>query len=462
MMRPSMTAHEHPSVRKFAEHVSPALMKLLGAFGSGRAFVRAKGTTLWDHEGRAYLDLVSAHGAANLGHNPARLVDALTRAASDETPNLLHVGPQLHAAELAAELARRTSPLERCLFSTTGAEAIDSAIKLARAATRRKVILYCKGGSHGKGLGALSISGTGRARDPFEPLLPGCFEIPFDDLEALERALTKHKGEVAAFVVEPVQCDAGVLVPESGYLKGAYALASKHGALFVLDEVETGLGRTGRLFGYQGEGVVPDVLVLGRSLGGGMLPVSATLTTPEIHDRAFGRVDRFDLHGGTFSGYALGARVAIEVLTAIDEEKLPASAAARGARLAEGLRDRVGSHPFVRAVRGRGLLVGLELAPARRGGRLGRLLSGVVSGVSRSVLGQWLAVRLLERGIVAQPAAHQWNVLRLTPPLVVTDDEVDRVVNEIGSVLDAYTELPLLLADVGQRLGAQFLTGLKL
>jgi putrescine aminotransferase len=454
-----MSAHDHPSVRKFAEHVNPALVRLLGAFGYTRAFVRAKGTKLWDDEGREYLDFVAALGAANLGHNPPRLIEALARVASDEAPNLMHVGPQLHAAELAAELAKRTSPLERCLFSTSGGEAIDAAIKLARAATRRKVVLYCRGGSHGKGLGPLSIAGTGRARDLFEPLVPSCFEVAFDDLEALERALTKHKGEVAAFVVEPIQCDAGVVVPEGGYLKAAYALTAKHGALFVLDETETGLGRTGRLFGHQGEGLVPDVLVLGKSLGGGLLPVSATLTTPDIHDRAFGRVDRFDLHGSTFSGYALGSRVAMEVLAAIDDERLPAAAAARGARLTEGLRDRVSGHPFVRAVRGRGLLVGLELGPARRRGRLGRLLSGVVSGVSRSVLGQWLAVRLLERGIVAQPAAHQWNVLKLTPPLTVTEEEIDVVVDAIGSILDSHTELPLLLADVGQRLGAQFLTG---
>ncbi len=453
-----MTASSHPAALKFAAHVNPAFVKLLGAFGYGRVYERAKGTRLWDSEGREYLDALAAFGAANLGHNPPALLERVAKMLADDAPNLVHTGIAVHAAELGAALARIATPLTRTLFSTGGGEAVESAMKLARAATKRKNILYCKDGFHGTGLGPLSIMGSGRMRDPFEPLLPGCYEIPFDDARALEKALVEHKP--AAFVVEPIQAEAGVVVPERDYLRTASDLCRKHGTLLVLDEVQTGLGRTGSMFAFQGEDFTPDVLVLGKSLGGGLVPVSATLTTPEIHDRAYGRVDRFDLHGATFSGWALGCRVALAALDILKEEKLVEAANERGEQLLEKLRDAVADHPFVKGVRGRGLLVGLELGPtAKGGGLLGRLLPGVVDLVSKRVFGQWLAMRLLEEGILAQPAAHQWNVLKITPPLTITEAEVDRIVETIARVLGAYTELRPLLTDVGQRLGTQLLSG---
>jgi putrescine aminotransferase len=303
----------------------------------------------------------------------------------------------------------------------------------------------------------LSIMGSGRLRDPFEPLLPQCFEVPFDDLDALERALVESKA--AAFVVEPIQAEAGVVIPKQDYLRAAQALCTKHGALLVLDEVQTGLGRTGSMFAYEQEGFVPDVLVLGKALGGGLVPVSVAITTPEIHDRAYGRIDRFDLHGATFSGWALGCRVALATLGIIEQDELAKAAKERGEQLVERLRDAIGTHPFVKGVRGRGLLVGIELGPTKGTGLLGRFLPGVVDVLSKRVFGQWLALRLLERGILAQPASQQWNVLKLCPPLTVTPEEIDRVVDTIADVLAEYTELRPLLTDVGQRLGTQFLAG---
>jgi putrescine aminotransferase len=453
-----MTASSHPAALKFAAHVNPAFVKLLGAFGYGRVYERAKGTRLWDSEGREYLDALASFGAANLGHNPPALLERLRTMLEDDSPSLVHTGIAVHAAELGAELARIAHPLTRTLFSTGGGEAVESAMKLARAATKRKSILYCKDSFHGVGLGPLSIMGNGRMRDPFEPLVPGCYEIPFNDRSALEKGLLEHKP--AAFVVEPIQAEAGVIVPERDYLRDAKDLCKKHGALLVLDEVQTGLGRTGSMFAFQGEDFTPDVLVLGKALGGGLVPVSATLTTPEIHDRAYGRVDRFDLHGSTFSGWALGCRVALATLAILKEDSLIEAANERGEQLLEKLRDALSGHPFVKGVRGRGLLVGLELGPTTKGtGLLARLLPGVVDLVSKRVFGQWLALRLLEEGILAQPAAHQWNVLKLTPPLTITEPEVDRIVDTIERVLGAYTELRPLLTDVGQRLGSQLLSG---
>jgi putrescine aminotransferase len=294
-------------------------------------------------------------------------------------------------------------------------------------------------------------------RDPFEPLVPDCFEVPFGDLEALEKTLVEHK--VAALLLEPIQAEAGVVVPPPGYLKTAQQLCTKHGALLVLDEVQTGLGRTGKLFAYEHESFVPDVLVLGKALGGSLVPISATLTTADVHDRAYGSIDRHDLHGSTFSGYSLGCRIAMETLRLLDEEGLLEAAAARGEQLSAALEERLGGHPLVRGVRGRGLLVGLELGPTEKGGWLARYLPGVVESVSRRVFGQWLALRLLERGIVCQPASLQWNVLKIEPPLTITREEIDEVVGVIADVLAEYRDFKPLLVDVGARLGKQLRAG---
>jgi putrescine aminotransferase len=435
----------HPVIERYAEHVSPKLL------GHGRVFVRAKGARVWDHEGREYLDFVAGMGAASLGHSPLRVVSALERALQDEAPNLMHPQPAL--ADLAAMLADCARPLTMCLFSSNGSEAVSHALKLARAATGKKALLYCRGGFHGTGMGALSVTGHGRMRDPFEPLVGQTYEVPFGDLGGLEAALKAHK--CAAFITEPIQTEAGVLFAPTRYLAEARALCKRHGALFVLDEVETGLGRTGRMFAYQDEGAAPDVLVLGKALGGGMIPIGAILTTPELHKRAFGGQD--DLFG-PHSTSTLACRAAIATLETLKEDDLVEAAATRGRRLLHGLKDRLRDHPLVRDVRGRGLLVGLELGPTESG-LVNRLLPGVVEQVSKRVFGQWLALRLLEEGILCQPASQQMSVLKLEPPLTVSEEEIDRVVEATARILDSYRDLRSLFTDAGKRLGLQVLGG---
>jgi putrescine aminotransferase len=446
----------HPAAARYAEHINPAFVKLLGTFGYGRVFVRASGCRLWDHEGRAYLDFLAGFGAHNLGHNHPGLRERMRELLLDDVPNLVHIGPPVHAADLAEELARRARPLSMCLFSCTGAEAVETGLKLARLATGRPGLVFCKGGYHGLNLGTLSVDGAVRMRAPFEPLLPACQEIPFGDLEALEKALAGK--QAAAFLVEPIQSEGGVVVPPSGYLAAAQELCRKRGTLLILDEVQTGIGRTGSLFAYQKEGFVPDVLVLGKALGAGMVPISATLTTREWLERSFGKVERFDLHGSTYAGNAFACRTALEVLRIVDEEKLCAASEERGRRLVLQLKNRLAGHPLVREVRGRGLHVGLSLGPTDKG-LVNRLLPGMVEAVSRGVFGQWLAMRLLEQGIVAQPASQQWSVLKLSPPLTVSEGEVDSAVDAIAAILDEYRELGPLLRDVGERLGKQFMSG---
>jgi len=442
-----------PAVEKFARHVNPAFVRLLGMFGYGRVFVRASGVRLWDDEGREYLDLLAGFGAVNVGHNHPRIVRALQDSLAGEPLNLVHVGPSVPAAELGEALAALARPLEVALFSNSGAEAVEAGLKLARAATGRAGFVSCSDGFHGTSLGALSVMEDPRLRAPFEPLLPGCQRVPFGDLAALEKALAPR--QAAAFLLEPLQAEGGVRLPPPGYLPAALGLCRRAGTLLILDEVQTGFGRTGSMFAFQAEDVVPDVLVLGKSLGGSLVPMSATLTTSALHGKAYGAMGRFDLHGSTFGGNSLGCAAALETLRVVADENLVANAAARGKQLLEGLRRRLGGHPLVRDVRGRGLLVGVELGPTDSGWT-NRFARPFVEKISRSVFGQWASLRLLERGILCQPAALHWNVLRLEPPLSIREADVDRAVNAVAEVLDGYRGVAPLLKDVAARLGRQF------
>ena len=443
-----MLTEPQSAVGAYARHVNPAFVKLLGLLGYGRVFTRALDVWLWDDAGRRYLDTLAGFGTFNLGHNHPRLARRLQAFLGEEAVQLSHTAPSAHAARCAEALAARVpAPLEVALFATGGAEAVEAAVKLARAATGRTGVLSCAGAFHGLGLGTLSLMDASRFREPFEPLLPGCERVPFGDVGALARALATRRH--AAFIVEPIQAEHGVQTPPAGYLAEAQALCRRHGTLFVLDEIQTGLGRTGALFAHARAGVVPDALVLGKALGGGVAPVAVTLTSAAIHGRAFGTLRRFDLHGSTFAGYALGCAAALETLAILDEQHLVEAAAERGAELRDGLRRRLAGHPRVAEIRGEGLLVGVELRmPAAAGGRsLGGLF------------GQWIALQMLEGGVVCQPAAHRWDVLKLEPPLTITAGEIDDLVDTLVTVLDEHRDVPRFVADVTRRLGRQFLAG---
>ena len=275
-------AADHAAVIKYARHVNPALIRLLGIYGYGRLFVRARDVWVWDHNGCRYLDFLAGFGSVNIGHNHPRVAERLRQFLAEEAMNFCHVGPSAYAADLAEALARLLpEPLSVCLFSSSGAEAVEGGMKLARAATGRAAFIYCQGGFHGTNLGTLSVMGGNRLRKPFEPLLAGCVAVPFGDLAALEKAL--HRDRCAGFIVEPILGEGGVIFPPPGYLAQAQELCRKRGTLLVLDEVQTGLGRTGSLFACQAEGFCPDVIALAKSLSGGMAPIAATITTREIN-----------------------------------------------------------------------------------------------------------------------------------------------------------------------------------
>lgn len=362
------------------------------------ALVRGEGARVWDAEGREFIDCVGGHGATNLGHSHPALLAAIQQ----QAPRLISCPEIFHNDQRAAYLEELGAALPfpgRIFLCNSGAEAIEASIKFARLLSGRPRIVAARRGFHGRTFGALSATWEPKYREPFVPLVPEFAHVAYDNLEALEAAVDER---TAAVLLEPVQGEGGVRPASAGYLAGARRICDERGALLLLDEVQTGFGRTGHLFAIEHEKVIPDVLALAKSIAGG-LPMGAVA----LHEK-HGPL-RSGVHGTTFGGGPVVCAAARAVLRAMHEEELPRQAAEKGAWLQQKL-GALGS-PRVREVRGLGLLVGLELKE-RVQPHLGALM---------------------ERGVLALPAGS--TVLRLLPPLVIGYDELETVVERVGEVL---------------------------
>lgn len=421
--------------RLYKEYVNPGLATLLGLLDFDKRFVRAQGPYLWDADGNRYLDFLGAYGALNLGHNPPEVLQALEKVR--ERPNLLQASLNPLAAALAHNLAELApGELRHCFFCNSGAEAVEGALKLARAATGRHEIIYCEGSFHGKTLGALSVTGRSKYQKPFEPLLPGCRVVPYGDLSALEEAL--KEAQAAAFIVEPIQGEGGIIVPPEGYLAGARELTRRYGVLLIVDEIQTGLGRTGALFACQHEGVGPDILCLAKSLGGGVMPVGAFLCTPKVWERAYGSLDRCLLHTSTFGGNTWAMAAGLAALETIVEKNLAEEARRKGEFFLGRLSDLVRGHPLVSAVRGKGLMVGIEFAGAGEG-LLDKLARGLVSNLREEYTASLVAGLLLnEHRILTAYTLNNPNVIRLEPPLTVSWEDLETAVTALKAILSGH------------------------
>src|SRR4051794_9970483 len=312
-------------------HLNRQMVRVLRTIGFDRDWIGGEGAYLVDSKGDRYLDLLSGYGVFALGRNPPAVRDQLERVLEAGTASLPQLGVTVLPGGLAEELLRRApASVETALFTNSGAESVEAAIKMARAATGRPRILYCDHAFHGLTMGALSINGNPEFRDRFGPFLPGCDPVPFGDLDALRRELARD--DVAAFCVEPVQ-GKGVVIPEPGYLPEAQALCRRHGALLCVDEVQTGLARTGRFLALEHWGLEPDVILLSKALSGGYVPVGAILVSREVFDRVFDSMERSVAHGSTFGQNDLAAAAALATLAEIDDSGLVERARRLGDRL---------------------------------------------------------------------------------------------------------------------------------
>ena len=355
-------------------------------------FDRGEGVWLWDQEGRRYLDAVAGIAVCGLGHaHPA-----VTKALCDQAGRLVHTSNlyRIAAQEELADTLRRVSGMSRAFFCNSGAEANEAAIKLARLHGHGlqvdvPVVVVMEGSFHGRTLATLSATANRKVQVGFEPLVQGFLRVPYDDLEALERVARERK-DVVAVLVEPVQGEGGVIVPRAGYLAGVRRVCDAHGWLMMLDEIQTGLGRTGRWFAHQHDGVLPDVMTLAKGLGNGV-PIGACLARG-----AAAELMGPGSHGSTFGGNPLACRAALAVLETVESERLAERAEDTGAYLRERLAGALQGLECVRAVRGRGLMIGVELA---------RPCGDLVA-------------QARERGLLINVTAER--VVRLLPPLILT------------------------------------------
>jgi len=429
-------------------YLNEQMVRVLKTIGFDRAYQRGKGQYLYDREGRQYLDLLSGWGVFALGRNHPVVCETLKKVLDSDLPNLVQMDVSALAGVLAERLLRYVPHLEKVFFANSGTESVETSIKFARAATGRDGIVYCSHAFHGLTYGSLSLIGDDIFRDGFGPLLPGCIEVPFNDLVALERALASKT--IAAFIVEPIQ-GKGVTVPENDYLRNALELCRKYGTLFIADEVQTGLGRTGRFLACEHWNIEPDIVLLSKSLSGGHVPVGAVLTRKWIFDKVFDRMDRAVVHGSTFAKNDLAMAAGLATLEVMESEKLMQNAERLGARLMGTFKKMLGRHELVKDVRGQGLMIGVEFG-APRSLKL-KASWNLLETANSGLFCQLIVIPLLkDHRVLTQVAGHGNHTIKLLPPLVITDADCDWIEKSFETVIADAHRVPGAIWSLGKTL----------
>ena len=414
------------------QYINPSMARVQGIIGFDKIYTRGEGAYLWDAEGTRYLDLLSGFSTFNLGRGHPTIKKAIEELLQLDRPNLVKMDCPLLAGLLAEELTKRMPPgLDAIFFANSGADAVDTALKFARAATHRPRALYLEHAFHGLTLGTLGMNGGEEFRKGFEPLMPGLDAVPMNDLAALEKQL--KPGDVAAFIVEPIQ-GKGVYIPDDKYLPEALRLCRKYGTLFICDEVQVGMGRTGRFLCCEHWGLEPDIVTLSKSLGGGYIPVSATISRRKIHDATFSRLDRCQVHSTTFGQNELAMAAGLATLHVMDEERLVERAATIGEKLLKGLAALKDRHEMIADVRGRGLMVGIEFkAP----GTLAlRAAWAAAEAAQNGLFTQFVVMSLMrDHHMLTQVAGPGVNIIKFLPPLIIAEEEVTAIVSAIDQIM---------------------------
>jgi ornithine--oxo-acid transaminase len=414
----------------YARTINPQFMRLLKTIGFDRIWARAEGQYLYDKDGTRFLDVLGGFGMFNVGRNNPRVHAALVEALELQTPGSVQLGVSLLPGLLGEELLKRTpARLERVLFTNSGTEAVEAAFKLGRAATGRTRVVSAAHGFHGLTLGALSANGGPHFVERFGPLLPGFSQVSFGDLDALEHELRSE--DVALFLVEPIQGH-GVYMPPAGYLEGAQALCRKYDTLFAVDEVQTGFGRTGKLFAFEHWGLEPDLVTVAKSLSGGYVPVGALLMGRRVYDGVFDSLEHSVSHGSTFAPNDLAMAAGLATLRELDDAQLVDRAARLGDVLLAHTQALVAAHDVVREVRGLGLMWAMEFAEPESGSVSWRVMERMQTGL----FAQLVVVPLFtQHHILSQVAGHDLPVLKGLPPLVLSEQDIDDFVTALDDVI---------------------------
>src|SRR6201992_2943544 len=431
-----------------ARHLNEQLVRVLKTIGFDVGFQKGQGQYLYDRDGVRYLDLLSGFGVFAIGRNHPALRSALKSVLDSDLPNLVQLDVSTLAGVLAERLLEYVPYLDKVFFANSGAEAVEAAIKFARGATGRPGIVHCEHSFHGLSYGALSLTDDVNFRSGFEPLLPGCRGVPCNDLAALEQALSTR--DVAAFIVEPIQ-GKGVNMPSDEFLPGAAALCRRYGTLLVADEIQAGIGRTGRFLAVEHWNVEPDMVLLAKALSGGHVPVGALLTRKSIFDKIFNRMDRAVVHGSTFAKNDLAMAAGIATLEVVKNEKLIEASAKRGAELRLALTRMVPGYELMKEVRGKGLMIGVEFGPPKSL-RL-RASWNVLESASKGLFCQLITVPLFkDHKILTQVSGHGSHTIKLLPSLTITEDDCKWIETAFDTVIGSSHKVPGAIWSLGKTL----------
>jgi ornithine--oxo-acid transaminase len=431
-----------------ARHLNEQLVRVLKTIGYDVGFQRGVGQYLFDRDGARYLDLLSGFGVFAIGRNHPVLRDALKSVLDADMPNLVQMDVSTLAGILAERLLEHVPYLDKVFFANSGAETVEAAMKFARNATGRNEILYCDHAYHGLSYGALSLTDDANFRGGFGSLLPGCASVPFNDLEALEKALSTK--QVAAFIVEPIQ-GKGVNMPTDEFLPGAAALCRRYGTLFIADEIQTGMGRTGKFLAIEHWNVEPDMVLLAKALSGGHVPVGALLTRKHIFDKIFNRMDRAVVHGSTFAKNDLAMAAGIATLEVMKHERLVENSAKRGAELRLALQNMIPGFELLKEVRGKGLMIGVEFGPPKSL-RL-KASWNILESANKGLFCQLITVPLFkEQKILTQVSGHGSHTIKLLPPLTITEADCKWIENSFETVIADSHRVPGAIWSLGKTL----------
>ncbi|MDA8239376.1 MAG: aspartate aminotransferase family protein [Nitrospiraceae bacterium] len=449
-LREIMQRSQGKQLSLLSEYINPQMAKVLKTLGFDPVYVLGQGAHLWDDKGNDYLDMLAGFGVFAVGRSHPRVKDAIRQYLDLDSPNLVKMGTQLFAGLLAQKLVEEFAPpgLDTVFFCNSGAEALDGALKFAHAYTRRKRFVYCDQGYHGLTLGTLAVNGCKEFRADYEAVLNGGTEVPFGDTARLEAELSR--GDMAAFVVEPV-IGHGVFIPPDDFLPKAREICSRYGTLFIADEVQTGFGRTGKLFGCDHWNVVPDIMTLSKSLSGGYCPIGAILYPRKVYEKVFSSMDRCMVHSTTFGQNDLAAVCGLITLEVIREEGLIENSALIGAYLVDRLRELAAKYELIREVRGLGLMIAIEFGEPRSLS----LRTGwkMIHGIHKDLFCQSILVPLImDHHILAQVSGHGRDIIKLIPPLVFDHADADRFIAAFDQVLAAAHRFPGPIWEVGSRL----------
>lgn len=449
LIRDLLLEHQGENFELHEKHLNAQMVKVLKTIGYDRTYVRAEGPYLYDDHQQQYLDLLSGFGVFALGRNHPRIIEALKDVLESSLPDMVQMDVSLLSGILSEKiLAKCPDSLTRMFYCSSGAEAVEAAIKFARYTTKKETIVYCDHGFHGLTMGALSLNGERVFKDGFGALLPQCVSVPFNDLKALENVLATH--EVAAFMVEPIQ-GKGVNIPDDDYLPEAARLCQKYGTLFVADEIQTGMGRTGRFWAIDHYPTIePDMILMAKALSGGFIPVGAVAMKKNVMEAVFNRMDRAVVHGSTFSKNNMAMAAGIATLEVLEQEKLVENAEHTGKLLLEGFRNLAERYELLHHIRGRGLMLALEFGPPQSLAL--KATWSLLETANKGLFSQMVTIPLFKNHrILSQVAGHGMNVVKLLPPLVINEQDVQWILSAMDAVV-AECHKPGAVWDLGKNL----------